>query len=86
MSDGTKRVKVIQKLDLPDVIVRSWSQRLFNLPWKPWVKYKENNNAYLDPQAQCYYVAPIYFKVLSGKKVGPNVKFVTFAALERVCG
>lgn len=86
MSDGTKRVKVIQKIDLPDITVRSWKERLFYLPWKPWVKYKQNNNAYLDAKAQCYYVAPICFKVLSGKSVGPNVKFVTFEALKAVCG
>jgi len=86
MSDGTKRVKVIQKSDLPDVTVRSLKERLFYLPWKPWVKYKQNNNAYFDPKNDCYYLAPICFKKISGKSVGPNVKFVTFSALEAICG
>lgn len=86
MSDGTKRVKVIENTKLSDIIVRTWKERLFNLPWKPTVKYKENNNAYFDATKQCYYVAPIAFKKISGKSLGPQVKFVSFAALAAVCG
>lgn len=86
MSDGTKRVKVIENKRINDVIVRTWKQRLFNLPWKPFKKYVVNNNAYYDKDNNSYHVAPNTFKKLSGKTLGPNVKFVSMEALRAVCG
>lgn len=86
MSDGTKRVKVVQNSKLPDFVVRSWSERLFKLPWKPHIKYKENNNAYYDAATGFYYVAPVAFKKISGKSIGPLTKFVSFPALKAICG
>lgn len=86
MSDGTKRVRVVQNSKLPDITVRNWSERLFKFPWKPWIKYKENNNAYFDAKTQCYFVAPIAFKKISGKSIGPLTKLVSFPALQAICG
>ena len=90
MSDGVQRVKVVENPRLPDLLMRTWKQRLFNLPWHPMTKWVVNNNAYfytdIKTNERCAQVSTRSFRKLSGKSVGPQVKYVSFDALKAVCG
>jgi hypothetical protein len=40
-------LNIVPDRNVSDLIHRSWKQRLFSWPWKPWVKYQRLETCYI---------------------------------------